>query len=518
MDVNLELVKQIISSDELCDKVNSGDNSTVYIKQIENYILYLIDDNPYSNIEFINRYLVKFALKKNLEDIYFNNIFMKVYSMNIKNEQFLNILDSIKFEDNKERIKKQFDQYVKTRVKVSSEILIRMLNFYRYIYPKFVFTKEYVDYFTYYLYSLGVSLEHDAICYFYKEFAYYFCDVKNVSRSFEILNSVIKNDPYYDNVRHKITICSKDIGDKIDPIILSDIFYQITYLYILKGINDPNNKIYTFEQLKLVKEICLMSIVGFDYYDEKYEAISFSSQLKRESNKVTSDYFNKLGLKYVFKDNNYNSVDDDVDELEDKVFSIDILFDKVLKQENPNLIVGLVRNYPILGTEYKNGRKKSILTLILDIYSNKKLFSNLNKDLLWYKNKKDKDVIVNEKIEKLNNKISVCSSYISVMNSIVLNCDLTSYDLLRSISDLITYQKNDLKIRGDIYLILKDVIPKKIKRLCENRDIVYRENLKRKIIKCYLDSMNLIKNSVDISYFMKLYSTLELCIFSLDID
>lgn len=517
MDVNIELVKQIISSDELCDKVNSGDNSATYIKQIENYILYLIDSDVYSNIEFINRYLIKFAFKTNLEDIYFNNIFMKVYSMNIKNDQFLNILDSIKFEENKEKIKKQFDQYVKTRVRVSPDMLVRMLNFYRYIYPKFVFSKEYVDYFTYYLYSLDVSLEHDAICYYYKEFIYYFCDVKGINRSFEIINSSIQNDPYYDNVRRRIIIYSKDISDKVDPLILADIFYQIAYLYILKGINDPNNKVYTFEQLKLVKEICLMSIIGFDYYDENYGSISFSHELKRESYKTASDYFSKLGLKYHF---NFNDKTDNIvsnDNLEDRPFSIDILFDQMLKKENPNLIVGLVRNYPVLGTEYKNGKKKSILSLILDIYNSKKLFSNLNKDLLWYK-RKEQDLVVSDKIERLNDKISVCSSYINVMNSIILNSDLTSYDLLRSISDLITYQKNDIKIRGDIYLILKDVIPKKIKRLCENRDSIYRENLKRKIIKCYLDSMNLIKNSVDISYFMKLYSTLELCIFSLDID
>ena len=396
-------------------------------------------------------------------------------------------------------------------------MLIRMLNFYRYIYPKFVFTKEYVDYFTYYLYSLDVSLEHDVICYFYKEFTYYFCDTKGINRSFEITSNVIKNDPYYDNVRHKISISSKDVSDKVDPLILSDIFYQIVYLYILKGINDPNNKVYTFEQLKLVKEICLMSIIGFDYYDQNYGSISFSNELREESYKTVSDYFGRLGLKYVFKKNKPGSAIENVDDLEDRPFSIDILFDQMLKKENPNLIVGLVRNYPVLGTEYKNGKKKSILNLILDIYNSKKLFSNLNKDLLWYK-RKEKDLVVSDKIERLNDKISVCSSYINVMNSIILNSDLTSYDLLRSISDLITYQRNDLKIRGDIYLILKDVIPKKIKRLCEGRDSIYRENLKRKIIKCYLDSMNLIKNSVDISYFMKLYSTLELCIFSLDID
>ena len=517
MDVNIELVKQIISSDELCDKVNSGDNSSTYIKQIENYILYLIDSDVYSNIEYINRYLIKFALKNNLNDIYFNNIFMKVYSMNIKNDQFLSILDSIKFEENKEKIKKQFDQYVKTRVRVLPDMLIRMLNFYRYIYPKFVFSKEYVDYFTYYLYSLDVSLEHDVMCYYYKEFIYYFCDVKGINRSFEVVSNVVKNDPYYDNVRRRITICNKDISDKVDPLILSDIFYQIAYLYILKGINDPNNKVYTFEQLKLVKEICLMSIIGFDYYDQNYGSISFSNQLREESYKTVSDYFNKLGLKYVFKENKVSSVVGNVDDTDDRPFSIDILFDQMLKKENPNLIVGLIRNYPVLGTEYKNGKKKSILNLILDIYNSKKLFSNLNKDLLWYK-RKEKDLVVSDKIERLNDKISVCSSYINVMNSIILNSDLTSYDLLRSISDLITYQKNDIKIRGDIYLILKDVIPKKIKRLCENRDSIYRENLKRKIIKCYLDSMNLIKNSVDISYFMKLYSTLELCVFSLDID
>ena len=44
------LIKRIISSDELCDKVNSGDNRNYYINQIENYVLALINDGENINM------------------------------------------------------------------------------------------------------------------------------------------------------------------------------------------------------------------------------------------------------------------------------------------------------------------------------------------------------------------------------------------------------------------------------------------------------------------------------------
>ena len=146
-----------------------------------------------------------------------------------------------------------------------------------------------------------------------------------------------------------------------------------------------------------------------------------------------------------------------------------------------------------------------------------KIMQDLNKDLEWYK-EKDKNEVVEPKIERLNDKISVCTSYINVMNSIIMNGDLTSYDLLRSISDLITYSHSNEMVKSDIYLVLNEVIPRKIKRLCFGRSEVYRDELKRKIIKCYLDSLELIKNQISVDYFMKLYSTLDLCISSFDVD
>ena len=187
-----------------------------------------------------------------------------------------------------------------------------------------------------------------------------------------------------------------------------------------------------------------------------------------------------------------------------------------MKRENPNLISSLVRNYPILGCEYKNHRKKSLLDLILDIYSNKKLLITLNKDLEWHKKKEYDSDIVGAKIDKINSKISVCNSCISVMNYIIMKCDMSSYDLLRSISDLITYSHSNKMVKDDIYLVLSEVIPKKIRRLCEGRNDSYKEYLKRKVIKCYLDSFELVKSRLDTDYFMKLYSTLQSCVSAFD--
>ena len=207
-------------------------------------------------------------------------------------------------------------------------------------------------------------------------------------------------------------------------------------------------------------------------------------------------------------------------DLDDKAISVDVLFDLVLKHENPNLLRGLVKSYPILSSEYRNDKKKSLLTLLLDIYKNRKLLNNFNKDLNWYKSKlgKDEDLVIIPKIERLNDKISVCSSYINVMSSIINNGDMTSSDILRSISDLITYDTNDVIAKNDIFSILNVSVPKKIFKLCTDRSNEYKDNLKKKIIKCYLDSMGLVRNNMDTVYFMKLYSSLEECIKVIDVD
>lgn len=524
MDINLELIKRIISSDELCDKVNSGDNSEYYKSQIENYILFLINDsvNINTNIDVINRYLKKFVLGGNKEDVFFNKVLLRLYGLDVKNSEFLNILNNFNFNEVKELLIKKYNQFIVNRTDVSAHTLVRMLSLYCYTCPNYIFPVDYINYFTYYLYSKDVSLDYDLISYFYKEFALGFSESKGVNTFFVILDDVIKKDPYYDNVKNKIILYKHSINDSIDPFILADIFYQITYLYILKSINDSDNKCYSFEQLELVKEICLMTIIGADYYEINYGDVSYSSYLKKQSETTVSNYFARLGLKIVLKKSVIDSlaVGNKLDENTDKVISVDILFDQTLKRENPNLIAGLVKNYPVLGSEYRKGKKKSLLALLFDIYSNRKLLSNMNKDLEWYKSKlnNEEEIVIKPKIERLNDKISVCSSYISVMNSIILNGDMTSYDLLRSISDLITYDGSNKMLKNDIYLILRDVIPKKIKRLCIDRDVAYKENLKKKVIKCYLDSMGLVKREMDTSYFMKVYSTLELCMSAFDVD
>ena len=518
MDVNLELIKRIISSDELCDKVNSGDNKYYYISQIENYVLFLISDNVNANMDLINRYLRKFVYG-NKEDIFFNKVLLKLYSCDVKNVEFLNFLDSFSFNEVKELLIKKYNEYIINKSNVPNEVLIRMLSLYCYTCPKYIFPKNYIDYFVYNLYSKNVSLDYDLLSYFYKEFALGMSEVKGVNSLFLIMDDVVKNDPYYDDVKNKIVLYKHNIGKTIDPFVFSDIFYQIVHIYILKSINNVNNKVYTFEQLELVKEICLKSIMGNDYYDLNYGDVSFSTYLKKQSKNTTISYFSSLGIDISLDKNDTLAVSNIIDDDTDRAISVDIIFDQTLKNENPNLLNSLIHNYPILSSEYKNNKKKTFLTLLLDIYNNKKLLGNLNKDLSWYMNKNDQnDIVVKPKIERLKSKIAVCNSYINVMNSIIMNGDVTSYDLFRSISDLITYRGSNDLVKNDIYLILRDVIPSKIRRLCSDRRIEYKENLKKKVIKCYLDSMNLVKNEMDVDYFMKIYSTLELCSSAFDID
>ena len=123
---------------------------------------------------------------------------------------------------------------------------------------------------------------------------------------------------------------------------MADIFYQIKYLYLVDGINSSSG--YSFEQLRLVKEICLNSILGDNYFDKNYQDISFSSELRRQSLKTVKDYYSHLGLNVnVNLDYDVISVSNDVSDEEDKCINIDVLFDVVLKKENPNLLKELLR-------------------------------------------------------------------------------------------------------------------------------------------------------------------------------
>ena len=104
------------------------------------------------------------------------------------------------------------------------------------------------------------------------------------------------------------------------------------------------------------------------------------------------------------------------------------------------------------------------------------------------------------------------------MSMTINNGNMTSDDLLRSISDLITYDTTDLNVQNDIYSVLNKIVPKMIKGLCSDRNVLYKEQLKKRVIKCYLDSMGLARNNFDSVYFMKIYGTLELCMKSFDVD
>jgi len=521
MDINVEMIKRIISSDELCDKVNSTDYKDSYIRQIESYVISLCDSasSIKSNIDCINRYLKKFVINdKNKERIFFNSVLLKVYSYSIKNDGFDKILESFNFDGVRELLVHKYNQVILSNSFNSIDDLNMMLKFYCYACPNYVMPLDYINYFTYHLVSKSIVLDYDLICYYYKMFSLSFSLSKDLSISFEVSNKVDNVDPFYEKSK-KIIVYKQNIGNKVDYKILSDIFYQIKHLYLIEGIN--NNDCYSFEQLRLVKEICLNSILGNSYFDSNYGNISFSSDLRRQSRKTVKDYFNHLKLN-VSVDLDYDilSISNEVDDDTDKCFNIDILFDVILKEENPNLLKELIKSYPILGCEYRNDKRKSLLNLLLDIYKNRKLLINLNKDLEWHKKKletDDKNIYL-PKIERLNKKINVCTSYINVMSMIINNGNMTSDDLLRSISDLITYDTTDLNVQNDIYSVLNKIVPKMIKGLCSDRNVLYKEQLKKRVIKCYLDSMGLARNNFDSVYFMKIYGTLELCMKSFDVD
>lgn len=521
MDINLELIKRIISSDELCDKVNSTDYKDSYIKQIKSYVMSLCSDlsSINFNISYINRYLRKFVCnKKNKEEIFFDDVLLKVFSFSIKNEEFNNILESFNFDGVKELLIQKYNQYVISNSDVSVDEINKMLKFYCYACPNYIMPNDYINYFTYYLVSKDVSLSDEMIGYFYRMFSLSFSISKGLNVGFNISSDVVRNDPYYDK-KKKIVIYKQNIGDKVDYNILADIFFQIKHLYLINGINSSSG--YSFEQLRLVKEICLNSILGEDYFDKNYGDVSFTKDLRKQSLKTVQDYFSHLGLDIsINMDYDVISISNDIDDNTDKCVNIDVLFDLVLKDENPNLLKELLKSYPILGCEYRTDKRKSLLNLLLDVYKNRKLLINLNKDLEWH-NKKlghGEDDIYVSKIERLNNKINVCTSYINVMSASINNSNMCSDDLIRSISDLITYDTNDLNVQNDIYSILNVIVPDKIRKLCVDRSVLYKEQFKKRVIKCYLDSMGLARNNFDSVYFMKIYSSLEICIKAFDID
>ena len=520
MDISVEMIKRIISSDELCDKVNSSDYKTIFISQIQSYILSLLNDESF-NIECINRFLKKFVIGNGTkEDAFFNSVLLKLYSKNVNDSEFNSILNSFGFFEIKELLMKKYDQLIFDNCSVSDIELVRMLSFFCYVCSDYVLPNNYIDFFIYNFVSRNLSLSNDLIIYFYKSFALCFSKEKNLNVVFEISSRVSNYDPYYDNKRNKVILYKQNIRDFIDSNNLSDIFYQIKYMYLLKSINDPNNNSYSFDQLRLVKEICLNVILGEEFFDKNYSDISFSYELRKQSKYVTKRYYERLGLNMEMVDDVSFDLNDEIDDNSERVFSVDILFDLTLKKENPNLLKSLIRNYPVLACEYRSDKKKSLLSLLLDIYNNRKLLNNFNKDLDWHNMKlgHGEDEIFMPKINRLNNKISVCSSYINVMSMVINNGDMLLDDIVRSISDLITYDTNNEVVKNDIYSILNFVVPKKISKLCCGRNLEYREYLKKRIIKCYLDSMGLVRNNTDMVYFMKLYSSLEECIKVIDID
>jgi hypothetical protein len=523
VDIGLELVKRIISSDELCDKVNSTEYKNEYIHQIEDYILSLISDvsNINYNFQYVNRYLRKFVIgKSSSENVFFNPILLKLYELDIRDPLFSEILGIIKFDETKEFLMQKYDQYVIKNCRVSCDELVRMLSFYCYVCSNYVLPSNYIDFFTYNFIDKDISLSYDLLCFFYKSFALSFADSKSLNVNFEVCSQIVRNDPYYDNRRYKVVIYNQDIGEKVDPLVLSDLFFQIKYLYLLKGINDFSNKVYSYEQLCLVKEVCLISILGDDFFDSNYGGISFSNELRSQSRSTVRSYFKKIGLNICVPDFSFIDIDYDVMDDEDKPTSIGILFDIILKRENPNLLKELLKNYPVLGCEYKKYKKKSLLGLLLDIYSNRRLLVSFNRDLEWYSGRvnKGEDLVVLPKIERLNDKISVCTSYINVMSLLIKNGDMILSDIVRSIGDLITYDSSDSIVRNDIFSILNTIIPLKISKLCSGRNMAYRDFMKKKIIKCYMDSMDLVRNNIDVTYFMKLYSCLENSISACDVD
>lgn len=497
MDINLDLIKQIISSDELCIKVNSTTYRDSYKNQIRRFVLYLCDDSK-TNIKYINRYLKYFVINgNNKEEMFFDPVVLKSYSKNITDSEYLNIIKSFGFFDIKELLMKKYDQIIKSN---SDYDLTRMFNFYMYICGNTILPNNYIDYFVKKSTINDFTFNQETIIYFYKQFALSYSNSRGLNVNFNVMDNYVKSDPYYDNKKNSIFIYKHDLSSKINYSVLASIFSQIKYLYVLRSINDTNNNTYSFEQLRLVKELCLISILGEEAFNNSYSHISFSNTLHHESYDTVLNYLKKLGIS-----KNFDNIEFDLDT---SVGSIDVLFDSVIKREGVNLLKSLIKNYPVLACEYKIDKKKSLLSLLLDIYSNRKLLVNLNKDLEWYKNKNDNEFAI-AKITRLENKISICESCINVMNLIVNNGDMLLEDLLRSISDLILYDTNREYIKNDIYSVLKIVVPRKLSKMCSGKDSKYVEDVRKKVVECYLQSLNTVRSNMDMDYFMKLYSTLD---------
>ncbi|MBP3921089.1 MAG: hypothetical protein J6D28_05950 [Bacilli bacterium] len=514
MNTNLDLIKRIISNDDLCDKVNSMECKDTYIEQIKNYVLLLIKNKSTNDIPCIARYINKFVINnyKTKEDMIFDEIVMS--SCQLNDTLIKSTLEKIEFYHIKEMLIRKYEQVITNNSTIDNYSFNRMILFYYYICDNFIMPTNYIDFFISNIVRKKIELNHNFLIYFYKQFSISYATSQKLNVSFEIIDGVINNDPYYDNKNNKIILYKQNIDKHIDTNIIADIFYQIKYLYLVKCIDNPNNKNYTYEQLQLVKEISLVSILGEDYFSRNFANVSFKNILKKQSFDTMINYFSKLGItindKYV---SDFILIDNDIPDNEDKNVSIDILFDKILKRENNNLIRELVRNYPVLGAEYKNNRRKNLLNLLIDIYNNKKLLVNLNKDLDWHNNKYSvKDEIVMMKINKLNDKIIVCNSYIGVMNAIINNSDYSIDGILDSIFALITYDTNDFIIKSDICTILKDVVPRKINKLCHTRNETYINNFKKKFINCYLDALGKISGNSDTSYFMKIYDCLDIIV------
>ena len=226
MDINLETIKRIISSDELCDKVNSAEYKDSYRKQIESYVLSLCSDlaSINSNINCINRYIRKFSSNNgSKEDIFFDKVLLRVYSFSIKNDEFNSILEGFGFEEVKELLVQKYNQVIISNSFVNIDDLKKMLIFYCYACPNYVMPNDYINYFTYYLASKSVVLDYDLISYFYKMFSLSFSISKNLNALFEIFDHVVSNDPYYEKKK-------KVIIDKILTIRLIIRFWLIYFI------------------------------------------------------------------------------------------------------------------------------------------------------------------------------------------------------------------------------------------------------------------------------------------------
>lgn len=509
MNISVDLIKQIISSDDMCDKVNSSVNKNVYKDAIKEYILTLFSDKKCidSNISYIIRYIKKFVVNDNIskEDKFFDDVLLNLYKVDLSSLEVNHILADLSFYEIKEILFKKYDQIIMNKQKTSDISIEKMLCFFYYVCPNFLLPKKYIDYFMFNFIKNNIVINEELMAYFYKMFALSLVSNKNISCI--VVDNNIDNDPYYDYYKNKIVLSRKNITNTINYNILSDIFFQVKYLTLMYDINDDN---YSFMELEFVKEISLISILGKKYFDANYKNISFLNQLKNDSYYYLNDYLKKLDPSFYINTNPiFNN------NLDSTYNSIDLLFDSIVKRENANLISELIRNYPVLSCEYKSDGKKTLLNLLLDIYNSKKKLVNFNKDLAWCSEKNNGDIYSTTKISKLESKISICSSYIAVMNDIMNNGDMDSEDILKSISSLINYKTNNLDLQKDICVILNTIIPDKIRKICLNRDNDFITEFKKKVVSIYLNLMNKNKNDFEMQYFMDIYSSLLVIVSSI---